>query len=131
MEKIKVAIVGVGNCSSPLIQGIHYYADKTLEDSVGLMHWEIGGFRPGDIEVVAAFDIDARKVGKNISDAMFASPNCTAVFCEVPETSVKVRMGRILDGFSEHMREYPENRTFVLADEADGTDPRRFLGAHA
>ncbi|MEC4677939.1 MAG: inositol-3-phosphate synthase, partial [Nitrospirota bacterium] len=57
MEKIKVAIVGVGNCASSLIQGIHYYQDKSSEESIGLMHWEIGGYKPGDIEVVAAFDV--------------------------------------------------------------------------
>ena len=62
-EKIKIAIVGIGNCASSLIQGIHYYADKNEEDSIGLMHWEIDGYKPSDIEVVAAFDVDKRKVG--------------------------------------------------------------------
>ena len=65
MKKINIAIIGVGNCASSLIQGIHYYRDKTGDDAVGLMHWEIGGYRPGDIEVVAAFDIDERKVGQH------------------------------------------------------------------
>jgi myo-inositol-1-phosphate synthase len=63
MDKIKIAIVGVGNCVSSLIQGIHYYKDKAPEDAIGLMHFEMNGYRPGDIEVVAAFDVDKRKVG--------------------------------------------------------------------
>lgn len=63
MKRIRIAIVGVGNCASSLIQGIHYYRGKKPDDGVGLMHWTIGGYKPGDIEVVAAFDIDKRKVG--------------------------------------------------------------------
>jgi myo-inositol-1-phosphate synthase len=117
MSKIKIAIVGMGNCASSLIQGIHYYQDKDPADAIGLMHPLIGGYGPSDIEVVAAWDIDARKVGKDVSEAIFAKPNCTTVFCpDIPETGVKVEMGRVLDGFSEHMRDYPEERTFVLAD---------------
>ncbi|HHQ42312.1 MAG TPA: inositol-3-phosphate synthase [Chromatiales bacterium] len=116
-EKIKIAIVGVGNCASSLIQGIHYYRDRSPEEAIGLMHWEIGGYRPGDIEVVCAFDIDRRKVGRDVHEAIFAPPNCTTVFCpDIPPAGVKVRMGPILDGFSEHMRDYPESHTFVPAD---------------
>ena len=66
MEKIKLAVVGVGNCASSLIQGIEYYKGKDPEEAIGLMHWEIGGYKPFDMEVVAAFDIDKRKVGKDI-----------------------------------------------------------------
>lgn len=117
MQPIKIAIAGVGNCASSLIQGIHYYRHKAPDDAIGLMHWEIGGYRPGDIEVVAAFDIDRRKVGEDISKAIFAKPNCTTVFCpDIPESGVKVSMGAVLDGFSEHMKDYPEHRSFVLAD---------------
>ena len=75
MTKIKIAIVGVGNCASSLVQGIEYYKDKRPEEAIGLMHWEIGGYRPSDIEVVAAFDIDLRKVGKDLPDASFQHPN--------------------------------------------------------
>jgi myo-inositol-1-phosphate synthase len=82
MDKIRIAIVGVGNCASSLVQGIAYYRGKSLHDAIGLMHWEIGGYRPQDIEVVAAFDIDVRKVGKDVSEAIFEPPNCTTVFCE-------------------------------------------------
>ena len=73
MSKIRIAIAGVGNCASSLVQGIYYYRDKKPEDAIGLMHWDIGGFTPGDIDVVAAFDIDKRKVGNDISDAIFSA----------------------------------------------------------
>ena len=120
MSKIKIAVAGVGNCSSSLIQGIYFYRDKKPEDAVGLMHWQIGGYRPGDIEVVAAFDIDKRKVGKDVNEAIFSGSNCTTVFCSnLPESHVLVRMGKILDGFSEHMRDYEEKYTFILADEPE------------
>ena len=117
MERIRIAIVGVGNCASSLVQGIHYYRDKTADEAIGLMHWDVGGYAPGDMDVVAAFDIDARKVGRDVSEAIFAPPNCTAVFCaQVPPSGTPVSMGRLLDGFSEHMRDYPDARTFVPAD---------------
>lgn len=123
MGNIKIAIVGVGNCASSLIQGIHYYREKTPQDAIGLMHWEIGGYKPGDIEVVAAFDIDKRKVGVDVHEAIFSAPNCTAVFCsDLPKSGVTVRMGRILDGFSDHMKNYDERRTFILADEPEPTE---------
>ncbi|HSO26101.1 MAG TPA: inositol-3-phosphate synthase [Methanobacteriaceae archaeon] len=118
MDKIKIAIIGVGNCASSLIQGIHYYKDKNSEDAIGLMHWEIGGYEPEDIEVVAAFDVDQRKVGKDVSEAIFAKPNCTQVFCsDVPESGVKVSMGHILDGVAPHMKDYDDDYTFIMAEE--------------
>ena len=123
MGNIKIVIVGVGNCASSLIQGIHYYREKTPQDAIGLMHWEIGGYKPGDIEVVVAFDIDKRKVGVDVHEAIFSAPNCTAVFCsDLPKSEVTVRMGRILDGFSDHMKNYDERRTFILADEPEPTE---------
>ncbi len=123
MSKIKIAIVGIGNCASSLIQGIHFYQEKNEQDAIGLMHWEIGGYKPGDIEVVAAFDIDKRKVGVGVNEAIFSAPNCTTVFCsELPASSVTVQMGKILDGFSDHMKDYAEKRTFVLADEPESTE---------
>ena len=123
MSKIKVAIIGIGNCASSLIQGIHYYREKTQQDAIGLMHWEIGGYIPGDIEVVAAFDVDKRKVGLDVNEAIFSKPNCTTVFrADIPQSGVKVRMGKILDSFSEHMNNYDEKRTFVLADEPEPTE---------
>ena len=104
MEPIKIAIVGVGNCASALVQGLYYYRTRTGESFSGLMHWDIGGYKPFDIEVTAAFDIDERKVGQDVSRAIFAPPNCATRFHEdVPETGVQVLMGRVLDGFPESM----------------------------
>jgi len=120
MDKIKIAIAGVGNCASSLVQGLHYYKDKNPKDAIGLMHWEIGGYTPGDIEVVAAFDIDRRKVGRDLNEAIFAAPNCTTLFCpDLPESGVIVHMGRVLDGFANHMREYEDKYTFVPANETE------------
>ncbi len=122
MGKIKIAIVGIGNCTSSLVQGIEYYKKKSSKDAIGLMHWTIGGYKPSDIEVVAAFDVDKRKVGKDISEAIFEKPNCTAVFCKnIKKTGVKVKMGNILDGFSEHMKNYDKDQTFVLSNKKSAT----------
>lgn len=122
MNKIRIAVVGIGNCASSLIQGIHYYLNKTPNDAIGLMHWEIGGFRPSDIEVVAAFDIDIRKVGLDVNKAIFSEPNCTTIFCsDVRESGVKVNMGKILDGFPEHMKSYAEKYTYVPARNPEPT----------
>lgn len=122
MERIKIAIVGIGNCASSLLQGIEYYKNKDRNDAIGLMHWEIGGYKPYDIEVVAAIDIDKRKVGKDVSRAIFELPNCTKVFCQdIPKTDVKVKMGKILDGFSDHMKDYDDKYRFVLSDEEEAS----------
>lgn len=112
----------MGNCASSLIQGIEYYKQKKEEEAIGLMHWNIGGYQPGDIEVVAAFDIDERKVGKDIEQAIFAPPNCTTRFCpEMSKTGVKVSMGKVLDGVSEHMQNYNEKSTFVLSEKPEAS----------
>jgi myo-inositol-1-phosphate synthase len=122
LGKVRVAIVGVGNCASSLVQGLTYYKDQQPDEAVGLMHWEIGGIRPHDIEVSAAFDVDLRKVGKEVAEAIFEAPNCTTVFCErIPKAGVRVRMGRILDGVSEHLQQHPEERRFVVSDQAEAT----------
>jgi len=120
MSNIKVAIVGLGNCASSLIQGVQLYRGKNPADVVGIMHWDIGGYQPGDIDIVAAFDIDKRKVGQDISEAIFAEPNCTTVFFKnVSKTGVIVQMGKVLDGFSEHMKQYEPHNTFIVSDEID------------
>lgn len=122
MGEIRIAVVGLGNCASSLLQGIEYYRDKTQKDLVGLMHWNIGGYKPSDIEVVAAFDIDRRKVGKDIREAIFALPNCTKVFCpDLPPCGRAVRMGRVLDGVAAHMKNYDDRYTFVPADQKEAT----------
>lgn len=120
MEKIKIAIVGLGNCASSLIQGIYYYANKTEDDVDGLMHWSIEGYKPSDIEVVAAIDIDERKVDKDVSEAIFAKPNCTTVFCpDIDEMGVEVTMGKVLDGVAPHMENYKDDSTFIISKEAE------------
>jgi myo-inositol-1-phosphate synthase len=122
LEKIRIAIAGIGNCASSLLQGIEYYRGKTPRDVTGLMHWDIGGYKPSDIEVVCAFDIDARKVGKDVSEAIFSPPNCTAVFQKkVARKGVRVRMGRILDSLAPHMRTYDPRYSFLPAGRKEAT----------
>lgn len=122
MKKIKIGIIGVGNCASCLVQGIEYYKTKTEKDSIGLMHWDIGGYKPFDIEVVCAFDIDQRKVGKNLHDAIYSEPNCTKKIIEnfSEKTDVIVNPGMVLDGVSEHMLK-EQNDKFFLPIEQDST----------
>jgi myo-inositol-1-phosphate synthase len=118
MKSIKVAIVGIGNCASSLVQGLEHYREGA-NDLVGLMHWEVGGYRPADIKVVAAWDIDRRKVGVDVAEAIFAKPNCTAVFApNVTPTGTVVRMGAIFDGVADHMADFDDDRTFLVADGA-------------
>lgn len=120
-KHINIAIAGLGNCASSLIQGIYYYSDaQKLADAIGLMHQEMGGYKPEHIKVVAAFDIDKRKVGKDVSEAIFELPNCTKVFFDdIPKQDVKVEMGKVLDGLSEHMKNYEDKYTFLLSDEKE------------
>ena len=122
MTDVRMAIVGVGNCASSLVQGLHRYREGA-NDQTGLMHWELGGYTPSDIRVVSAWDVDRRKVGKDVATAIFAKPNCTAVFePQVEPTGATVRMGPVLDGVAEHMLDYPaDERTFLLADAAQPT----------
>lgn len=119
MAKIRIAIVGVGNCASSLVQGIAYYKGKKERDAIGLMHWDIGGYKPYDMKIAAAFDIDKRKVGKDVSQAIFEPPNCTMVFHRVPNAAVKVAMGKILDGIANHMKDYEDKYTFVVSNEKE------------
>ncbi|MCK0070838.1 inositol-3-phosphate synthase [Kordiimonas laminariae] len=113
-KKINVAIIGMGNCASSLIQGIYYYGADRETDASGLMHSELGGYKPSDIQITAAFDIDSRKVGKDVSEAIFVEPNCTAVFQkDIPHQGVAVQMGHMLDGYSDHMESYPDERRFM------------------
>jgi myo-inositol-1-phosphate synthase len=121
-KAINVAIVGVGNCASSLVQGLAYYQNGGANEQIGLMHWDLGGYRPRDIKVVAAWDVDRRKVGKDVSEAIFEKPNCTAVFCDhVKASGAEVEMGRVLDGYADHMAEYSDDRTFLLADAPEAT----------
>lgn len=121
MGKIRIAIAGIGNCASSLIQGIEYYRSlkggNPADQHSGLMHFDLGGYLPGDIEVVAAFDIDVRKVNKPLKEAIFAKPNCTkSFFPNIPDYPVKVEAGQLLDGVSPHMADYPDDKRFIPAD---------------
>jgi len=117
-REIRIAIVGIGNCASSLIQGFYYYKNVKDEKELvsGLMHNILGGYKISDIKIVTAFDVDKRKVGRDVSEAMFALPNCTKIFCkDIQKMGVKVKMGPVLDGVAPHMKEYPEDKTFVAA----------------
>jgi len=116
-RRIKVAIAGVGNCASSFVQGLDYYRLHDSSQAAGLIHPDLGGYRIEDIDVVAAFDIDSRKVGKKLHQAVFAKPNCTTVFhAELRESDVVVSMAPVLDGVAAHMANYADDRAFRVAD---------------
>ena len=120
VKELRLAIAGVGNCASSLIQGLFYYKNVSTNDELvpGLMHNVLGGYAITSIRPVAAFDIDKRKVGKDLGEAIFAKPNCTKTFCkDVPKIGVTVMRGPTLDGVANHMKDYPEDRTFLVSDE--------------
>ena len=124
-KEIRVAIAGVGNCASSLVQGVQYYKDVTANDDAvpGLMHNVFGGYKISDIKFVAAFDVDKRKVGKELNQAIFEKPNCTTIFQkDVPKTGVIVQKGPVLDGVAEHMKNYPEERAFVVDEKQKPID---------
>ncbi|MDD4440140.1 MAG: inositol-3-phosphate synthase [Tissierellia bacterium] len=107
MNKIKIAIIGVGNCASSLIQGLTYYKDVDENSGFvpGILHSVIGGYKIRDIECVAAFDVNVTKVGKDLSEAIFAFPNCAEKFCDVPRIGVTVMKGPIMDGLGNNLKE--------------------------
>ena len=101
-----MAIAGVGNSASALIQGIEYYRNAKEDVRVpGLMHVNFGGYHVRDVQFVAAFDVNRNKIGKDLSEAIFTEPNCCVKFADVPNLGVKVLPGRVLDGVAEHMKE--------------------------
>src|SRR5919106_4928047 len=111
---VRVAIVGVGNCAASLVQGVHYYHDADPAQKVpGLMHVQFGAYHVRDVEFVAAFDVDAKKVGLDLADAIGASENNTIKICDVPATGVTVQRGHTLDGLGKYYRE-----TIVESDES-------------
>ncbi len=112
-KKIKIAIAGVGNCASAIIQGGKYYAQNT-HDTIGLTAFNIGGYEPGDIEVVAAFDVADTKVGKDVSEAIYARPNNTITVAEVPHMGITVQKGPTLDGIGRHL-----SRIVTVSQEPD------------
>ena len=117
MGKINVAIIGVGNCSSSLVQGVHYYSQAKENEFVpGLMHINLGGYHISDINFVAAFDIDKNKVGKDLAEAIFAAPNNTFKFCEVPATGVIVQRGMTHDGLGKYLSQIIQKAPGPTAD---------------
>ena len=123
MSRIRVAIAGVGNCASALVQGVAFYSPSSGgvssadPDPAGVMHPNIGGFRPHALEFVAAFDVDARKVGRPLEEAVFAPPNCARVFqSDLPATGVRVERAPTLDGIADHMQDHPDERAFREID---------------
>ena len=117
MGKINVAIIGVGNCASSLVQGVHYYKNAKETESVpGLMHVSLGGYHISDINFVAAFDIDKNKVGKDLAKAIYTKPNNTFKFCEVPSTGVKVERGMTHDGLGKYLSQIIEKAPGPTAD---------------
>ena len=117
MPEVRVAIVGVGNCATSLIQGVHYYEDANPEDTVpGLMHVMLGYYHVRDVEFVAAFDVDDKKVGKDLSEAINASENNTIKICDVPTLGVEVQRGHTLDGLGKYYRQTIDESTAEPAD---------------
>ena len=117
MAKIKVALAGVGNCASALVQGLTYYSNfSDGKEVLGLRRPVLAGYHPRDVEVVAAFDIDARKVGRDLSEAILAEPNNTMRFAEVPRLNVSVVKGRVLDGVGEYLKDVVEVDSSLESD---------------
>ena len=103
-RRIRVAIIGMGNCASSLVQGVHYYRNAKTGDPIpGIMHVDLGGYHIRDVEFVAAFDVDKNKVGKDLADAIYAKPNNTYRFADVPKTGVKVSRGMTHDGIGKYL----------------------------
>src|SRR5215217_8319429 len=119
MSRIRLAIAGVGNCANSLIQGLAYYKDADPSDEVpGLMHVVLGGYHVRDIELVAAFDVDAEKVGLDASKGLRADINNTIQFAEVPHLGVEIQRGPTLDGFGEFYRQVAEESPAEPVDVA-------------
>jgi myo-inositol-1-phosphate synthase len=116
-KKIKVAIAGVGNCASSLVQGVEFYRSRNVAALEGIMQPSIGGYRCSDVEFVTAFDIDRRKIGRPLEEAIFAKPNCARVFqSALPASNVIVQAGPVFDGVAAHMADYPDDVAFRCAD---------------
>ncbi len=116
-DKVRVAIIGVGNCASSLVQGVHYYKNAKEKDFIpGIMHVNLGGYHIRDIEFSAAFDIDKNKVGKDVAEAIFTKPNNTIKFTDVPKTGIKVARGMTHDGLGYYLSKIIEKAPGPTAD---------------
>lgn len=123
MPEIRVAIIGVGNCCSALVQGVEFYK-RYGNEPLGLMHWDVGGYLPSDLKFVLAFEVDRRKVGKDLSEAIFAEPNTVPRFIEVPRLGASVLRGPTLDGVGEYTKE------LIRLDEGRAVDVVEALRGH-
>jgi myo-inositol-1-phosphate synthase len=124
LSKIKVAVAGVGNCASALVQGLQHYSKKGPD--VGLTYWDVGGYTPKDIEFVAAFDVNSKKVGKDLSQAIFQHPNNTVKITDVPKLDVRVNKGPVLDGIGKYLKQVV---TVSNSPEADVAKELKDTGA--
>ena len=113
-KKIRVAVVGVGNCASSLIQGVDFYRTREIDNLCGIAFKDVGGYSPTDIEFVLAYDVDERKVGLPLGKAIFSQPNCARVFHTEITNNPVVKMGRVLDGISDHMKDYHSDINFKV-----------------
>ena len=117
-KKIRLALAGVGNCACSLVQGIQFYKSKEIADEVGgLMHYNLGGYLPTDIEVVVGFDIDEKKIGKDVSEAILIAPNCAYKICDVPFLNAPVLRAPVLDGAPAHLQHY-YGKDYYTVDES-------------
>ncbi len=133
-KEIRLAISGIGNCCSSLIQGLFYYKDVTTNNDLvpGLMHNVLGGYKISDVKPVVGFEIDDRKVGKDLSEAIFARPNSTLVFQkDIPHMDCPILKGPVLDGVASHMSKYPIERTFKVSPAATADVVKELKAAEA
>lgn len=128
-KKIRLGLVGVGNCASSLVEGIVFYKDaQVAEEMGGLMHFNLGGYEPQDIQVVVGFDVDAKKVGKDVSEAIFETPNCAyRISDEVPYLNAPVLKAPVLDGAPDHLRHYYGKEYFIIDDSQEEVDVAQAL----
>ncbi len=126
-KTIRLALIGVGNCSSSLVQGLELYKNAEIAEKIGgLMHYSLGGYEPKDIKIVAGFDIDSKKVGKDVSEAIFAPPNCAWKISDVPFLNAPVFKGPVLDGAPEHLK-YFYGKNYYSIDNSEPVDAAKIL----
>lgn len=122
-SKIRLGLVGVGNCACSLVQGIQFYKTPEIaEEAGGLMHFDLGGYVPSDIEVVVGFDVDSKKVGRDVSEAILMPPNCTYKICDVPKLNAPVLKAPVLDGAPEHLQHYYGKDYFTIDETQQPVD---------
>ena len=122
-KKIRLGLVGVGNCATSLVQGVTLYKTPEIaEEAGGLMHYNLGGYEPSDIQIVVGFDVDSKKVGKDVSEAILEAPNCAWKICDVPFLNAPVLKGPVLDGAPAHLQHYYGKDYFTIDDTQEPVD---------